>query len=285
MKAGQFKDPFAHESLVSSMKQLAVDRSLLSQYLAANDNYIEGASLVYNNNDRLRGELAFTNGWSSANNNFVDPTNGLYDSDFAANGTRQFDWGVAGRVEYLVLGDPKPAWKEYGDFTALRNTTDLLVLGMGNDLSQSGDTNQWSHTFDVQWEPEGIPGLNVYGAYIGRLTNTDTTNNPYASANKMYSYGFLAQAGYLIDKHWEPFVRYDFTRLDTDIAGSGVYNGDISEFTAGVNYYFKGNNAKVTADISYLPNGSPKAKDGIGVLSQQSMDAQFIGRLQFQLVL
>jgi len=43
-----------------------------------------------------------------------------------------------------------------------------------------------------------------------------------------------------------------------------------------------GNHAKVTADINYLPNGSPAAAPGLDYLASPGND-QWVLRLQFQL--
>jgi hypothetical protein len=59
----------------------------------------------------------------------------------------------------------------------------------------------------------------------------------------------------------------------------------VHEVTVGVNYYIKGHNAKFTADLTYLPNGSPLGADALGILPQKSADPQVVGRVQFQLAL
>jgi hypothetical protein len=153
VRAGQFKDPVFHEQLVGSGQQLTADRSLLNSILEGGDNYIQGASLIYDSLDRFRAEVALTDGFAGSNSNFQDPTDGIGDAGFAANNKKSYDWGAAGRAEYLLQGDPKKAWKQYNDFTALGNQDDLLVAGAGSDLSQSGDTSSWWHTVDLQYEP------------------------------------------------------------------------------------------------------------------------------------
>ncbi len=285
VRAGQFKDPFARESLVSAARQLTADRSLLNNILEGNDNYIQGVSLIYDNNDRFRSEVALTDGFGSANTNFTDPATTLFDGSTSTNPNtaNSYTWGVAGRAEYMILGDPKTSWKQYNAFSALGNKTDLLIAGAASDLSQSGDTNAWYHTVDLQWEPEAVKGLSVYGAGVGRYTWIE--GNPTATGHdNFYDYGFLAQAGYLLNKQWEPFVRYDYTHLGSDFAEAAVEK-DLHEITTGVNYYIVGHNAKFTADVTYLPNGSPIDAPGLGILKQTNSDSQWVGRIQFQLVL
>jgi hypothetical protein len=54
------------------------------------------------------------------------------------------------------------------------------------------------------------------------------------------------------------------------------------EFTAGVNYYLFGYRAKISGDISFLPNGSPIDATGLGILANQN-HSEWLGRVQFQL--
>ena len=65
---------------------------------------MQGVGAVYSV-DTIKVTGTFHDGQASINTNFRDtPVNVT-------------DWGVAGRVEYLVAGD----WKPYNDFTAMGN--------------------------------------------------------------------------------------------------------------------------------------------------------------------
>lgn len=272
VKGGQFKDPVFHEQLVSSTKQLAADRSLLNNILENNDNYVQGISLIYESGP-IRAQGAVTDGFGSQDTGWENPP---------AVGGFAADWGVAARVEYLLMGN----WKQYSDFTALNNNGDLLVIGGGADLTQFGRLNALWHTVDVQWEPQAIKGLAVYGAYVGRY---GWLNDAPAGLNdNAYDYGVLVQAGFLLNPQWEVFGRYDYTHLDENdpqFAVAANIQKDIHEITGGVNYYLHGHNAKFTADLTYLPKGSPIAASGLGILGQNSDDAQVVARVQFQLAL
>ncbi|HEY0009501.1 MAG TPA: hypothetical protein VGB55_12305, partial [Tepidisphaeraceae bacterium] len=90
-----------------------------------------------------------------------------------------------------------------------------------------------------------------------------------------YNWGGLLQVSYMLSEKVEVFGRYDYTDLD---AGD-----EYSEITVGGNYYFAGHNAKMSIDVSYLPDGSPSSESGIGI--KESEDAQFVVRGQFQLAL
>jgi len=97
----------------------------------------------------------------------------------------------------------------------------------------------------------------------------------------------LVQAGYLLNKKWEVFGRYDFVKLDEDAVPAGAEDL-IQEITAGFNYYLgpDGNalhRAKFTVDFTYLPDGSPSDQTQAGVLASDG--DEFLLRAQFQLML
>lgn len=257
-KVGQWKDNVFHEETTSSQRQLTVDRSLLNELLGGGQtDYVQGVSLLYLT-DAVHAELALTDGANSDNTDFTEGGGGTLSIDGP-------NYGVSGRVEYKVLGD----WHAYDDFTAMGNKDDLLVVGGGFDYTEGGDAYALYHTADVQWEPASVVGLAVYGAYVANY-------NDSGDGGTSYDWGFLGQAGFMINEQFEIFGRYDFIRIDTD-ADEDTFH----EITVGGNYYFYGHNAKATVDLTYLPSGSPTSESGIGVLA--SDDSQFIIRGQFQL--
>jgi hypothetical protein len=268
VKGGQFKDPFAHESLTSSKRLLAAERTLLNDVFTGGDNFVQGVSVGWDDGDKgspFRAEVSYTDGANAANQNF---------QDFP---TTKANVGVAGRIEYLAFGK----WAAYEDFTTIGNTENLLVLGAGVDLTEAGDTDTLLHTVDAQFE---AGKLGVYGAYLGR-TIEDAKVGSGASATNVngYDYGFIVQAAYLVNDRLEPFVRYDFINFDEDLLPNAKEN-QVHEFTVGANYYFKGHNAKFTADFTYLPNGTPVANTGGDILASDD-EAEFVIRAQFQLLL
>jgi hypothetical protein len=266
IKGGQMKDPFAHESLTSSKRLLAADRTILTNLFTGGDNFVQGVSLGYGR-DALQAELAFTDGTNAPNDNFQDfPTN-------------TWDFGVAGRVQYKLFGD----WAAYEQFTSLNDKHDLAVVGGGFDVSEAGNSDQFLHTVDIQYNQ--TTGLGLYGAYYGRYTTNAPigTGGPPAGDSDTYDWGFIAQGSYLIpDSKWEPFIRYDFIMFDDATVGAGV-DDTLHEIAVGANYYIHGHDLKLTVDVLWLPNGSPVSDTGSGVLA--SDDTQFVLRGQFQLLL
>lgn len=275
VKAGQYKDPWIKEENVGDHRQLAAERSMLNALLGGGGPAlrVQGVSLIHEGK-QYRAEFMYHDGATSLNTNFQD---GGGPATFLGGGVGD-NFGISGRVDWYFSEKSK----EVDDFTALGNKQDLLVVGGGFDWTQAGDNNALFHTVDVQWE--NASGLGVYAAYVGvyRDLNTAATGG-FPPADTFYDYGVLVQAGYVIpDTNWEPFARYDVTKLDEDSLPAGSED-TIHEITGGVNYYFYKHNAKLTVDATWLPNGSPSAQTGLGVLAGD--DDEFILRAQVQLYL
>jgi len=269
VRAGQFIDPVFKEQLVGAGGQLAVDRSMLNLIVTgAGQSFTQGVTFCYTA-DQWNFEAGFTDGINTGNTNFRDfptgPTN----------------FGFAGRVEYFVNGKAS----DYQDFTAYGHKDALFVIGAGADWTQSGDTNDLLHTVDVMWKNEA--GLSLYGAYVGQWINNGAgagITGVTGGTDDSYNWGFLLQAGYAFNNNWEVFGRLDNSNLSDPIATrNGQTEDNFWEITGGVNYYIHGQNAKITIDASWLPQGAPAGLDGLGILN--SDDNTFVIRAQFQLML
>jgi hypothetical protein len=257
---GQFKDPLDHEQLVGDAAQLAADRTFTDDILAGGEAFSKGVTLRYDNDGALRAETAFTSGFNNNNTNF---------EGFPTNPTT---FGLAGRAEYKFLGQ----WKDYNHFTSEGNKGDVLVAGGGIDWTEGGHTNAIRHVIDVQYNP-GLIGL--YAAYLGRYTSGNTAGR----MGNTYDSSIRLQASYLFTEHWEAFGRYDYLHLDGREFKAGE-TSSVQEFTAGATYYFHGERAKFTVDLSYLPKGTPMADPGNDIL-ESTNHGELVCRGQFQLML
>lgn len=287
-RVGQFRDPVGHEWLVNDGRLLAVDRSLMDRLLGGGIvGYTQGITLIYNgerdNNNPLSAELGYTDGANQANTSFVGRGQPLASPEptipvVGSPGAHTLDWGIAGRVEYKVMGN----WMDYADFSAKGNTQDLLVIGAGGDWSQGGDGNQFIATLDAQYE--NTSGLAVYIAgFYRRLTD-----ELIGSGSSGDDWGGLIQLGYAFAGNWEVFGRYDVTFVDHNDLFAGSDQHTFHEITAGVNYFLgkdgsARHRAKVSADVTYLPNGSPATAPALDILDENRAQAEVMLRVQFQL--
>ena len=102
VKGGQFKDPFAHESLTSSKKLLAAERTLLNDIFTGGDNFVQGASMGWDDGPEgspFRAEVAFTDGANAVNQNFQDfPTT---NADFGSRDSTPSPTTRVGTVEKM----------------------------------------------------------------------------------------------------------------------------------------------------------------------------------------
>lgn len=261
VRAGQIVNPVFHEQTTSARRLQAVDRSLANTLITGtNEAFSQAVSIQYGPKEgALFVEAGLEDGFISGNTDFVDPNEG---------GTNNF--GVFARVNYFVHGQRSA----YDDFSAMGNKEDLLVIGGGGDMTQTGDSNAYLHTVDVQWE--NTSGLGIYAAYLGNFVDSD-------AGGDLYNWGFLAQAGYMLNDKWEVFGRYDYTKIDEDSVAPGAEDS-FSEITLGVNYFIAGGHAaKISVDFSYLPDGAPSDIKGIGILG--SGEDEYMVRAQFQLLL
>lgn len=265
IRGGQFKEALDHEQLLTSKFFVAADRTLTDDVFIGGEGFVQGAGLVLEDKTSpVRGEVDFTDGIKNFNNNFQDfPTTGI-----------TADWGASGRAEYKFFGD----WTDYDHFAALNTKQYLLVAGAGADYTETGHTSALVHVADLQFlSPRG---LGLYASYLGRYTRANTISK---FTGDTYDWTVRAQASYAFGRHWEPFVQYEYLNFDNHTFVTGVKN-EVHAIRAGVNYYLYGYNAKLTFDATYLPNGSPVADDGAGVLLNNNHN-ETVGRAQFQLLL
>jgi hypothetical protein len=279
-RIGQFKDPVSHEWLVGDETQLAVERSLLDAAIGGGlVGRTQGVTLIYGGQEKgkpLNVEFGYTDGMAQANTDFQSRTPFTIDEVPATLSEalgHLLEWGVAGRVEYMFMGND---WAEYADFSARNNTQDILVVGAGGDFSQGGDVDLIAAAIDAQYENTG--GLGVFGSVNYAQVEDDEDD--------ITVWGFLGQAGYMLNKSWEVFGRYDFIKLD-DVVGDDAED-EFHEITVGVNYFMGkdgawGHRAKISVDLSWLPNGSPAPVTGLGILDDNGERNEFILRAQFQL--
>ncbi len=245
-KVGQFKDLATTEGLVDWNKQLASQRSLVNQLLGTPDGVsgrVQGAGLIYGTDtDKYRVEAAFHDGVGSANTSFQD------------NGATH--WGASARADFMINGN----WKDRMDLTARTLSEDLFAVGVGGDITEGDNILVYKLSADVQYEMKS--GLTLYAALLGAIADQRNVGNDGSTFN----WGGLVQAGYNLSEELQVFGRLDLTKFEDDVTvASGDTEDTFYEITAGVNYFLgknggANNNAKITLDVTWLPNGAPGAQ-------------------------
>jgi hypothetical protein len=234
VRFGSFKSPFLAEELMSATKQMLAERSVVDTYFQ--QGRAQQIELQYRN-DHVSALLSFNDGWR----NHVD--NRLGDM-----------WGVTARGEWRVMGD----WKQHDDMQSWRGQTEpMLVLGVAGHVqdgnpsnitaSEAGnrflnDTRIAAWTFDAHFE---VDGFSIFGAVVGEH------DRPPGGGSRD-AIGVMLQAGYFLTDNVQIAARGEWATTDGDIGRpSGLESGqdEFAAITAGVTYFFWGNNCKLTADV------------------------------------
>jgi hypothetical protein len=265
-KAGAIKIPFLRQELISSAKQLAVDRALVTEYFTL--NYSDQIQLNYAA-DKFK--LAFS---------FSDGSNGVL-TDIGGDSV---DYALSLRGELLLAG----TWKQFEDVTAWSGDETGLLLGAAifyseGDALNGGTSDYTAWTVDASAE---VGGLGLLVAYMGADINPDTGTG-------VSPWGLLVEAGYqIVPDKLEPFVRWEM--IDHDSASFE----ELQLLTIGLNWYLRGHNAKVTTDLMWVydgnfgsnPFGASTFTNGLGFSESYTSasgavnDDIFVWRAQFQLL-
>jgi phosphate-selective porin OprO/OprP len=258
--AGRLKGPFAFDELMSSSRQLTVERSLVNEQFTV--GFIEGVGVESKVGDDLRIRAMLNDGaggGEGGNGDFNESS-----ADFAVTARADFTIGENNAKDYSSwAGD---------DFGINLGAAIHHEVGQTGDGQATTDFDSFTRvTVDALYN---AAGLSLFGAaYLETQDAAD--GNPESDP-----FGFLAQVGYNIDDTIEPFVRYEF--IDPDTGGD-----EISVVTAGFNYYLNKHKAKFTVDGVFAldPLNGIGVSDGLGLQTDAAdEDGQFALRAQFQLL-
>lgn len=259
--AGKFKLPFAREELISSRRMLAVERSIVNEIFT-----LERAEQI---------QISYKSDMILLRGSISDGAR----SEFSDTGKDEVEIALTGRVDVKLMGD----WEQAADSTAWRGQPNGLFLGgavhfQSGDGRNGGDENLFTWTVDALFESNG---LGVMAAVFGSHTDPD------AGGDNADIYGVTLEVSYLINDNWQPFIRGEWADLEDDGGSEDDCN---LAFTAGVNYYFKGHDAKITADVLWLADtadtvGASLSGTGLGFSeSDDHGEDNLLLRLQFQLL-
>ena len=302
--AGENKAPFLREEMISSSKQLAVERSYVNEVFTLDTT--QGIGLIWETDENLKVQVMLHDGSNSGNggsgtNRFTQAfgAQGVAGAggalavgacvagdctqattlDFDADRT---DFAITARTDVKLAGQ----WSQMADFTASEGEEDALFLGAAihYEVGETGDTGH-NHDF-VTWTVDGSyegNGLNVYTAVTGMHSNFDDEDDTFAEDYNLY--GLIVQAGHVIpNSGWEPFVRWEYLDLDDAINdGSNTYD-NLNLLTIGANRYFSKHAAKFTLDIVFALDAVPINSGGLGIRADNpNIDGQTVVRAQYQL--
>ena len=237
VRFGQFKLPFNREELVSSERQLAVERSTINEN--TNVGRSQGIELTYAD-EVFRGSFAFSDAGEDNLGGFsligTRPANTpalLEDTEFA----------ITSRMEFLLAG----SWNQFNDFTSPSDEEFGMLLGIGGHL-QYDESNgafsfsrneerwfAWTADLSVEWG-----GANAFVSFVHHYLDDP-------SIGQVNVYGVVGQAGAYFSPKFEMYTRFEFGAFDT----SAAQFSDLYLITFGGNYYIDGHDIKLTGDIGF----------------------------------
>lgn len=243
---GQWHNPVLGSENFAPEHTLAVEKSFTNEFF--NVGYTQGIAAVWAN-DQFKFIGAIADG-AEYIGNFGTVSNSPF------NGAGENDFGVTGRVEWLIEG----TWDQFADATSWRGSNYGIKLGLGGHWQTQGETNPsdpsggtipgfdsrdvgfW--TADVQVEGDG---WNFFAEYVGHTVDTDATTD-----SSFTNHGFIVQGGFFVSDQVELFGRYDIVILDDILTAPGT-DDNFQNITAGVNYYLvpESHAAKFTFDAMF----------------------------------
>lgn len=232
VRVGQFKPPFMREELVSSSRQLAVERSLVNEEF--NQDRVQGVEASWRG-DQFSIAAAFSDGFYPSSLGTDNTPWQLEDTEYA----------FTARGEFLAAGD----WKTFDDFSGWRGGGNALLLGAAVHYQSDEHGTSGPNPFNgATTEVEALhltadasakfDGIGLYGAVVYR-------NLDMAAAADLDQYGFVIQGSIFLTDEWEAFARYEWGDADTP----GV--DDLSVLTVGANRYWAKHNLKWQTDVGF----------------------------------
>lgn len=248
VRLGQFKAPWLQEDLVSSRRQLAVERSLLSGYFQ--QNHDRGIQLEWES-DRFR-----LRAWTG--NGIPTPFSGLANNITSSNwNTNPAQYSFVGRAE-ARFGEA--SWKEFADFNNFRGRDAGVMLGVSglyqryNRSGGFGNANATTVSGVTGDVTVNFGGASLFAYAVWQNAEDATTPGGQALGTEN-PWGFLVQGGYFLSDDVEVFGRYEYGVLGTSgtepVTGTPYTDNELNMVTVGVNWFISGNDVKFTTDLGF----------------------------------
>jgi phosphate-selective porin OprO and OprP len=243
VRAGQFKTPFGYEQLYADARLPTIERSL------GNDRLTVGRQLgldVLGSVGPLNYSAGFFNG-TGTNNNFNDNGNYLYAGRIAATLPGGISTG-AGEVTGAIGVD------------GMSSKDQSVALASDFALDSTPETSALDAVFSGRRYAVGVDGQVRVGPFELWAEYLRETFEPKdrVPASRFRSEGWYAQGTWFaLPKRLQVVVKYDTFDPDRLLRSS-----DTRTWTAGLNYFVRGDNLKLQVDYlrTRLPSGETQNK-------------------------
>lgn len=273
IRLGQFKLPFNYEELVRSWNLQTVERSLINESL--NIGRSQGVELQWQGNE-WRWAFAVSDAGTDnvAGGGFVgtEPQNTPWSVPEA-------EYAFTSRLEYLAAG----TWDQFRQFTSPPGEPFGALFGIAGHVQQDQygtgflnirDEEFWAAAaadFSMHWG-----GANAFASAIFHYID-----DPISGI--VTTWGIVAQAGAYFSPKFEAFAQLQYGNFQFDAFDIP----DLWALTIGGNYYFQGQDVKLSADFGFgfSQVSGAWASDIAGWRADAAgAESQVVIRVQFQLL-
>lgn len=269
IKVGQFKAPWMREELVSSSKQLTVERSIVNEYF--NQGYSQGIQVGYEAEDF---RVSAWTGDGIGSRGFGPGRTNSQNTNWNQTST---NYSFAARAEFKLSGD----WSQFKDFSSARGSDKGMMVGVAavtqranQNIGAAEGTKVYGVTGDFTWDLSGV-SLFCSGVWINVDQPGSQSTNPW---------GVTIQGGHFVTETIEAFARYEYMDYDPSTSSDiARFDG----FTVGGNWFIN-KGVKFTADFTYnfasLATGAFVARSAGFRTDNPGQDGQWAIRAQLQLL-
>jgi len=267
VNVGKFKYNLSRENLEACEMPLTLDRSLFirTAYTTTRDEGVAVWGNLFDDVFQYRAEVM--EGREAVSGDTAPSSN--------------FRYGVRGHVSLL---DPEDDYGYKGTYLGKKK---VLTFGgayqfepevaYGDTVAKNDEKDYQAWTVDayLEYPVEGIGTFTVSGAYEDvDLDDAYKGNNPDIDSYGLNGQknGWYVKAGYLLPslplQFFGRYEKWTFANLNN------IYDQDIDWYGGGVNYYFRGQNLKLTAEVSQTDFdkegtvGGVKSEDFTQVITQ-----------------
>jgi len=272
-RLGQYKPDVLREEIIPNFSELAVEASYASTYFGL--DYTQGLQLTWGGG-RWRPSLILHDGSYGAN------------TDFSADRTTV---AVAGRVELLAAGD----FASFAGSSGWTSASRGLLVGLAADWErgQRAPSRPSPDVAKLTADVSAVtPGASFLAAvYYQHFTIRWAGAGTPANLNGADQFGLVAQAGlFAVRDRAELLARYEwmdfggvYYRNSAGAVQAGsrdLPSGHLGIGTAGVNYYVRGDAAKLSIDLQWTGDPVPVDNTSTGLLrfdrgNEVSLRSQF----------
>jgi hypothetical protein len=238
VRIGQFKLPFNYEELVRSWNLQVIERSLVNESL--NIGRSQGIELQLDSGS-WRWALAVSDGGEDniAGGGLIGsrPANTPWSTPNLA------EFAFTSRLEHLIAG----RWDQFDQFTSPPGEAFGALLGIAGHIQQDEFGTGFANIENEEWWMAATADASIHfgGANLFGSVTYHYLDDPQSGI--VQTLGAVLQGGAYFSSKFEAYARLEYGFFDFDVQDLT----DLWLLTLGGNYYFDGQDVKLSADIGF----------------------------------